>query len=170
MKKFARLISLVMAVSLALMMVAMAGACNHVWTKWTTKIPPTCLEEGEQESSCDKPNCGKHAYRAVAKLDHLYVPATCTQKKHCVNGCDDEYTDATCQKPATCKRCGDETGGKANHSFPKVSCTMVAKCRWCEKKQRGEHQWVTEGKERTCSVCQISQALKQPKPDPEYTE
>ena len=81
-----------------------------------------------------------------------------------------EYTDATCQKPATCKRCGDETGGKANHSFPKVSCTMVAKCRWCEKKQRGEHQWVTEGKERTCSVCQISQALKQPKPDPEYTE
>ena len=71
MKKFARLISLVMAVSLALMMVAMAGACNHVWTKWTTKIPPTCLEEGEQESSCDKPNCGKHAYRAVAKLDHL---------------------------------------------------------------------------------------------------
>lgn len=230
MKKFARLLGLVVAISAVLMMVAVAGACDHVWTVWTTKVDPTCLKEGLQESSCDKPNCGKHAYRAVAKLDHLYVPATCTQKKHCVNGCNDErgellphtfaaatcvqrpkctqcgleegalgrhnfvstsclqpkvctecgiqskeltsheYTDATCQKPATCKRCGDETGGKANHSFPKVSCTMFAKCRWCEKTQRGEHQWVTEGKERICSVCQISQALKQPKPDPEYTE
>lgn len=90
MKKFVRLISLVMAVSLALMMVAMAGACNHVWTKWTTKIPPTCLEEGEQESSCDSPKCGTHATRPVAKLDHYYVPATCTRKAHCVNGCDEE--------------------------------------------------------------------------------
>lgn len=80
MKKFARLLGLVVAISAVLMMVAVAGACDHVWTVWTTKVDPTCLKEGLQESSCDKPNCGKHAYRAVAKLDHLYVPATCTQR------------------------------------------------------------------------------------------
>lgn len=119
MKKFVRLISLVMAVSLALMMVAMAGACNHVWTKWTTKIPPTCLEEGEQESSCDSPKCGTHATRPVAKLDHYYVPATCTRKAHCVNGCDEErgellphtFAAATCVQRPKCTQCGLEEGG-----------------------------------------------------------
>ena len=108
---------------------------------------------------------------------HNFVSTSCLQPKVCTECTfpskeltSHEYTDATCQKPATCKRCGDETGGKANHSFPKVNCTVFAKCKWCEATKRGEHQWVTEGKERICSVCQISQALKQPKPDPEYTE
>lgn len=229
MKKFVRLISFAMVLAVLFSMVALA-AHTHQYLVWKTTKKPTCLVEGEQESSCAANNCGMHAKRAVAKLDHYYAPATCTEKKHCVNGCGDEigellphdfapancvtsptcrncgfaegalgkhnfvatdcsqpkvcsvcgvtsgeltshdYTDATCQAPATCKRCGATTGGKANHNFPKVNCTMFAKCKWCEATKRGEHQWVTEGKERICSVCQISQALKQPKPDPEYTE
>ena len=101
MKKFVRLISLVMAVSLALMMVAMAGACNHVWTKWTTKIPPTCLEEGEQESSCDKharkrstvsmvammkeESCSRILLRLQPAYSVLNVPSAALKRGHWVN-------------------------------------------------------------------------------------
>ena len=227
MKKFVRLFGF--AVVFAVLLITGALADKHVYPdKWDIEVPPTCESEGKQIRRCL--NCSFHERRTIAQLDHYYVPATCKEPKHCINGCKQtigdtlphtlvpatcirpqscrdcdyeqgglgkhnfvstnclepkvctvctleskeltshEYTDATCQKPATCKRCGDETGGKANHSFPKVSCTMVAKCRWCEKTQRGEHQWVTEGKERTCSVCQIAQALKQPKPETVYTE
>lgn len=72
-------------------------------------------------------------------------------------GCKHEWEEATCDKPKTCKLCGETEGEPLGHSWVEASCENPRKCSNCgitEGEALG-HKWedATCTEPRTCSVC-----------------
>ena len=72
-------------------------------------------------------------------------------------GCKHEWEEATCDKPRTCKLCGETEGEPLEHSWTEASCEEPRKCTRCGKTD-GEalgHKWedATCTEPKKCSVC-----------------
>lgn len=72
--------------------------------------------------------------KITVKHTHSYTyPATCTSPARCVCGATygtalgHNMSEATCQKPATCIRCGAVSGTKAAHRYSN------SRCIWCNQ-------------------------------------
>ena len=96
--------------------------CEHL--EMTSKrTEPTCSEEGYIVYTCV---CGHTQRESLGKLDHTWIDATCTAKKHC-SVCGEEEGDFA-------KHVMSDTAvsdGKGNHIFTCVSCneySTVEKC------------------------------------------
>lgn len=75
--------------------------------------------------------------------------------------CDHVWTEATCQAPKTCEKCGKTEGEIAEHSCIDATCTIPPICRYCIKAQ-GEplgHDWqsATCIQPETCKRCDATQ-------------
>lgn len=161
MKKYGRfVVSLFLSI---LLITTIALAHTHSWIVWKTVKEPTCLEEGLQESSCSAPDCGSHSERVVAKKEHYYVPATCTEPKHCVNGCNQTigttlphtFASATCIAPATCTECGFTQGGLGLHNYTSATCLEPRTCTIC-----GTTSGTTTSHDYTTPTCQTPATCK----------
>lgn len=73
------------------------------------------------------------------------------------NRCEHDYTDATCSKLATCKKCGDTKGKLLEHKWLEATCEKPATCSICNatKGEPTEHKWLeaTCEEPEKCSVC-----------------
>ena len=96
---------------------------NHSFGGWKTTKSPTCTATGERQRSCSK--CGYIQKEALAKVDHKWLNANCTQPKRCsvcnaTSGSElgHDYpsywttkTDSKCVEKGVqikvCRRCGD---------------------------------------------------------------
>ncbi len=96
---------------------------NHSFGGWKTTKSPTCTATGERQRSCSK--CGYTQKETLAKVDHKWLNANCTQPKRC-SVCNatsgtklgHDYpsywtikTDSKCVEKGVqikvCRRCGD---------------------------------------------------------------
>ena len=100
----------------------------------------------------------------IANLaDHNYSEATCQKKATCAD-CNTEkgelaehkYSEATCQKKATCEWCQAEDGELAGHDFSKATCEKKATCKVCglEEGETLEHK--DRDKNGRCDACDLN--------------
>lgn len=75
------------------------------------------------------------------------------------SGCGDEHNfiDATCEKPKTCRDCGETEGEPLGHDFLPATCTQASRCSRCLKSE-GEalsHSWLpaTYDSPKRCELC-----------------
>lgn len=72
-------------------------------------------------------------------------------------GCKHEFEAATCQKPATCKLCGETEGDIADHQWENADCIKPKSCSVCGETEGDPigHKWTpaTCTEPKTCSVC-----------------
>ena len=74
---------------------------------WTIILNPTCVAEGSKEGLCTVCN----------KTVTATIPAT---GEH-------NYSEATCETPATCTICGETTGEKTSHNYVGGECSVCGK-------------------------------------------
>lgn len=67
------------------------------------------------------------------------------------------YTEATCEKPQTCTKCGEEQGITLEHNFTEATCNQPKTCVVCGKEEGTplEHEWLdaTYESPMICSLC-----------------
>ena len=116
-------------------------AKGHSFTETVTK-EATCTEPGTVTRKCSV--CSFSEEEQIAAKGHTYAlesqsEPTCYQdgeKVYKCSVCGDSYTEriatsghdfseATCEKAATCKKCGLESGRKAAHKYERGACI------WC---------------------------------------
>ena len=118
-------------------------ATGHLWSRWKTTTPPTCLMEGEEARTCSK--CSKEETRPVDKLEHDL--STVKEKEP---GCETEGN----KEYQTCSMCNGyfDNDGKPiteedvilpvyGHTWSDWTTTTYPTCT-----KKGEDT-------RTCSVC-----------------
>lgn len=70
------------------------------------------------------------------------------------------YSKATCQKPATCFYCGEETGEPAAHDWTRATCIKKAVCTVCGLEKDGftDHRFTkaTCAGPASCAVCGLT--------------
>ena len=109
------------------------GDHEHVYENFTTVKPAGCLEDGLEEGECE---CGEKLQRSIPKIGtHTYgdwsdSTADCTNAGKSQRTCSvcstieervdsplgHDMTDASCQAPSTCTRCG-KTEGDVKHNI-----------------------------------------------------
>ena len=119
-------------------------AHGHSFTSNVTK-KPTCTKSGLKDETCSV--CGEVVKDIVLKASgHKYnaqiiTPATCVSQgktKYACERCGDSYTETVglkahsfaivgCDKPLTCKGCGQTSGGVAGHLISNGLCTRCYK-------------------------------------------
>lgn len=75
---------------------------THSFGNWTITKDATCTESGRKERVC---SCGEKETQAIAALGH-------------------NWSNATCQKPKTCLRCGSTEGSTTSHSTRQGYCSI----------------------------------------------
>ena len=71
--------------------------------------------------------------------------------------CNHEWTDATCESPVICSKCGETAGKATGHTWKEASCIVPKTCSLCGETE-GEslgHTWTeaTYSSPKTCTVC-----------------
>lgn len=93
------------------------------------------------------------------QCDHIYTEATCQTPKTCEKcgetvgkALECEYSDPTCEKPGICKWCNGTNGTALGHDFTEANCFSPMTCRRCNKTEgeRLSHIY----KSGICSICQ----------------
>lgn len=82
---------------------------DHIYGEVKVIKEATCTEGGEQELICTVDGCGATKIKKTKKLGH-------------------SYTKATCQKKATCIRCGKTKGKLAKHVAGETKVVKEATC------------------------------------------
>ena len=131
-----------------------------------TKLTVLCTCGAKQEVTSI--NCGTKVTctcgAEIANLaDHDYSEATCQKKATCTN-CNAEkgelaehkYSEATCQKKATCEWCQAEDGELAGHDFSKASCTKKATCKVCGLEEGDMLEHKDRDKNGRCDACDLN--------------
>ena len=141
------LVLLALTVALILCFAACGGGSTHThqYGEWVTTTESSCEKEGEQQRSC---SCGAIDTRAIAKIDHRWIDATCESPIVC-SGCAQKqgeplghsWVEATCTLPQTCEICMKTEGSANGHSFGDWQETKSATCT-----EKGELM-------RICSIC-----------------
>lgn len=71
--------------------------------------------------------------------------------------CIHRWTEATCEAPKTCSKCGETEGEALGHSWEEATCQHPETCSVCGKTQGQalEHNWqeATTETPKTCSLC-----------------
>lgn len=71
--------------------------------------------------------------------------------------CNHEWTEASCQGPGECVKCGETTGKRLKHSWIEATCEIEKHCEMCGKTEGVAlgHLWenATCTKAKECSVC-----------------
>ena len=78
-----------------------------------------------------------------------------------VETCNHEFTEATCEKPKTCTKCGVTDGEALGHNWVDATCEKAKHCTRCEATE-GEalgHNWVdaTCEKAKHCTRCEATE-------------
>ncbi len=78
-----------------------------------------------------------------------------------VETCNHEFTEATCEKPKTCTKCGVTEGEALGHNWVDATCEKAKHCTRCEATE-GEalgHNWVdaTCEKAKHCTRCEATE-------------
>lgn len=73
-------------------------------------------------------------------------------------GCKHQWTDANCDAPKTCSKCGAVEGEPLNHDWAEATCKAPKTCTRCQKTEGyrlNEHDYLDATTEapKTCSVC-----------------
>lgn len=76
-------------------------------------------------------------------------------------GCEHEWTDADCDSPATCTKCGATEGAPVGHSWLVATCETAKTCEVCAATE-GEalgHDWADADCEhpKTCGHCALTE-------------
>lgn len=113
--------------------------------------------------------CGKNAQDDGKILADADVATVDEVKNFSAYALGHDYMEATCEKAATCKRCGATTGKEKGHVYSaQVSCTEAQKCTKCGKVIQeatghvyDRHAYAATSKregymEYTCNVCGYS--------------
>ena len=120
---------------------------NHSYGQWIDLEKPTCTQAGTQVRSC---NCGDTEKRSKAAFGHSFSAyksnsdATCasdgTKTAKCSRcGQTDTmldqgsalghlWSDATCEAPKTCYRCGKTDGNALGHRYGQWTITAAPTC------------------------------------------
>ncbi|MBR3646694.1 MAG: hypothetical protein IKN54_09785 [Lachnospiraceae bacterium] len=146
---------------------------GHDMDAGTVTKQPTCTAKGVKTYKCKRSGCTHTTTSELQPLGHnasgsytTTKAATCTTTGTQVRKCTrcnanletktiaplgHDYSKATCQKLATCKRCGKTTGELAEHDYSvldeemsneygghaptaTLSGNAVYKCKWCESR------------------------------------
>ncbi len=71
-------------------------------------------------------------------------------------GCEHDFTPATCNSPKTCTLCGETEGTANEHSFEEATCKSPKTCEHCgiTEGEKGEHIWeINCLTPSTCKTC-----------------
>ena len=114
-------------------------ACtDHSFGSWTVTKQPSCSQTGSKTRSCQK--CGHEETETIAKSEHGWMDATCTEPRRC-SSCDATEGSAlshtggtaTCQHGKICDRCGTEYTSAGDHETVDATCTSGEYCNTCGK-------------------------------------
>ena len=123
----------------------LADKLGHDWDEGVITTAPTCTESGVKTYTCK--HDGEHTYTdIIPALGHLPVDGlychnatVCDRCGVTLESLEHSFTDATCQAPKTCTKCGFTEGEIGDHSYVSVVTPPT-----CEEDGYTTH---------TCSVC-----------------
>lgn len=115
----------------------------------------TCTEPVK----CTREDCPNEDHIITPALGHDYADATCTKPATCKRcgattgeALGHDWKDATCTEPKTCKRCGTTEGEPLGHDFGDAQCGSVANCNRCgEQDPAGAVSHVPDRSAPTCT-------------------
>lgn len=116
-----------------------ATACtNHSFGSWTVTRAASCSQTGSKTLTCT--SCGHQETETIAKNDHAWQDATCTEPRRCsscgtTDGSALSHTGgiATCEHGKICVRCGTEYTSIGDHEMVDATCTSGEYCSSCGK-------------------------------------
>lgn len=122
----------------------------------TVTLPGCGSQKTDNESSVDSSESSA-AEEVVSKTESTTEKATKAAVAPTTAPCAHEWTEANCQSPAICSKCGAQNGAKAEHQWLDADCTTPKTCAVCGETSGNpaDHIWLeaTCAAPKTCQVC-----------------
>ena len=118
---------------------------------------PSCGESIEYDGEILEKKHFSAKVKIVSAISIIVVIGLIVGSVIWFNRCEHDYTDATCSKLATCKKCGNTKGKLLEHKWMEATCEKPATCSVCNATEGDptEHKWLeaTCEEPEKCSVC-----------------